>query len=112
MPSLFNGVCYPTAEAAKAQACSAASLTWGSGSSVHTLECASTSFEGPTMTLCKRTDGGACTLIQQDYPAFPDCDYAGGTDLALDWMYAALLLFVMLFGLKRLIALFSGTDKE
>lgn len=112
MPSLYQGVCYPTAEAAKAQACSAASLTWGSGSSINTLECASTSFEGPTMTLCKRTDGSACTLITQDYPTFPDCDHAGGTDLALDWMYAVALLLAMLYGLKRVISLFSGADEK
>lgn len=110
MPSLYHGVCYPSVEAAQAAACSAASLTWGDGSSVHTLEC--TSSTGPTMALCKRTDGSACTLVDQPWPTFPECDHAGGTDLALDWMYAALLLFVMLFGLKRLIALFSGTDDK
>lgn len=112
MSALFNGVCYPTEQAAKQTACSAASATWGSGSSVYTLECASSSFDGSSMTLCKRQDGGSCISIVQDYPAFPECDYAGGTDLAMDWMYAVLLLFVVLFGLKRLMALFSGEHEK
>lgn len=112
MSKLFNGVCYPTVQAARETACSASSLTWGSGSSVYTLECATSDFDASSMTLCKRTDGSACMTISQDYPAFPDCDYAGGTDLAMDWMYGVLLLFVLLFGFKRLIALFSGEHEK
>ena len=112
MASLFRGVCYPTVETARQQACSAASDTSiVSGGSVVSLECASTDFTGPAMALCKRVDGGQCLTIVQDYPAFPDCDFSGGVDLALEWMYLVLPVVVGLWGIKKLINLF-GENRE
>lgn len=112
MSALFNGVCYPSAEAAKQAACSAKASVWGSGGSVFTTECASLSFSGPSMEVCKRQDGGACLTIVQDYPPFPDCDFSGGVDLALEWLYLVLPVVVALWGIKRLIGLFSFNRED
>lgn len=112
MGYLHANVCFSTLEAAKQAACSGTSGAWGDASGFHTLECTSTTFSGSAMDLCKRTDGGACQSFSQDYPAFPDCDFEASTVLAIDWMMAALLLFVTLFAFKRLIALFSGSDEK
>ena len=41
----------------------------------------------------------------------PECDYHGGVDLALEWMYLVLPAIVALWGIKRLIGIFS-TNRE
>lgn len=107
MSALFKGVCYPTVEAAKAQACSAASMSWGSGASAFSQECASVTFSGPSMQLCIRQNGGPCEAYTLEYPAFPDCEFSGGVGLAVDWLYLALPLFALLFGIKQLIRVFA-----
>ena len=112
MPALFKNVCYPTVEAAKQQACSAASLTWGSGASAFSQECASVTFTGPTMDLCIRQNGGPCQAYTTEYPHFPDCDFAGGVDFALEWLYLVLPVIATLWGIKRLIGLFSTNRDE
>lgn len=111
MSALFQGVCYPSAEAAKLAACSASSHVWGSGSESLSVECASTDFSGPSMDLCKRIDGGSCFMISQPYPDFPSCEFSGGADLALDWMYAVLPVLAVLWGLKKLASLFSENGR-
>lgn len=110
MGYLFKNVCFSSVTDAKQAACSGASAVWGSGSSVYTLECATSTFDTTSMTLCRRTDGGACETFAQDYPTFSPCDFEAGTALGIDWMWAAFLLFVVLFAAKRLIAIFSGSD--
>lgn len=112
MGYLFKNVCFSSVTDAKQAACSGASAVWGSGSSAYSLECTSTTFDTTAMTLCRRTDGGACESFTQDYPAFTACDFEAGTMLGVDWMWAAFLLFVTLFALKRLIAIFSGSDEK
>lgn len=110
--ALFKSVCFPSVEAAKQAACSASAQVWGSGASTYSVECASTSFSGSTMDLCKRVDGGSCTMIQQPYPDFPACDFSGGSDLALDWLYAVLPVLAVLWGLKKLAGIFNTNNKE
>lgn len=109
--ALFRGVCYPSSDAAKQQACSAASFSWGSGASAFSQECASTTFTGPAMSICLRENGGACQAYSMQYPVMPECDYHGGVDLALEWMYLVLPAIVALWGIKRLIGIFS-TNRE
>lgn len=111
MSALYRGVCYPTAAQAKREACSAASQSWGAGQSIVTVDCASGTFDGPRMQLCKRIDGGACQMLQVDYPDFPDCGHSGGHDFAKDWFYLVLPIFIVVFFYRRLIALFSSEDK-
>ena len=114
MSSLFNGVCYPSVEAAKQASCSAAAHVWGSGASTWSIECASIAFSSNSMSmqLCKRVDGGECSMILQPYPTFSDCNYAGGADMAMDWMYAVLPVLAVLWGLKKLAGLFSANSRE
>ena len=112
MAALFQGVCFPTVEAAKQAACSASAHVWGSGLSSYSIECASTSFFGPSMDLCKRVDGGSCLTLQQPYPDFPACDFSGGADMAMDWMYAVLPVLATLWGLKKLAEIFSSNSKD
>lgn len=112
MGYLHSNVCFSTLEAAKQAACSGTSDAWGDSSGFHTVVCTTTTFSGSVMDLCKRTDGGACQSFTQDYPDFSSCDFEASTAIGIDWMFAALLLFVALFGLKRLIALFSGSDDK
>lgn len=109
---LYQGVCYPSDAAAKIAACSGASTSWGSGSSLYTSECTNTEFSGAYMDICRRTDGGPCTMTQVPYPTFQPCDYDGGANLALDWMYLVLPIFAVLYGAKKLLALFDSNDRE
>lgn len=109
--ALFNGVCYPDAGAAKQAACSATSATWGSGSSVFTVECASSDFTGPTFDVCRRQDGGACQILVYPAPTLPECGFSGGVDFATEWLYLVLPVIVSLWGIKKLIGLFD-TNRE
>lgn len=106
--ALFRGVCYSDEFNAKQAACSSASLTWGAGHSVISLECPAQSFTGPEMQLCKRVDGGACEMILQPYPAFPDCEHSDGHAFALEWVYLVLPFIVALFFWRVLINMFNG----
>lgn len=111
MSALYRGICYPSVEAARQQACSGASSIWGDAGNVITVDCVSTSFAAPTMQLCKRVNGGQCETIIQDYPPFPDCEFSGGVDIALEWMYLVLPIIATLWGIKKLIGLFD-TNRE
>lgn len=107
MGALFQGVCYPDIEQAKQAACSAMSATWGAGENVFSIECASTSFTGPTFDVCRRENGGQCSTISYPAPSFPDCDFSGGVDFATEWLYLLLPVMVTLWGIKKLITLFD-----
>lgn len=112
MAALYQGVCYPTVEAARKTACSSASLSWGSGASSYSLDCTSSDFSAQHMDLCKRQDGGACQILQRPYPDFPECDYAGGSGMAVDWLFIVLPIMAGLWGLKKLSNLFDHNPRE
>lgn len=111
MGALFKGVCYPDAVAARQEACSASAATWGSGTSAITTECATSNFTLPTFEVCKRIDGGLCSILTYE-PFFPDCEYAGGTDMALEWLYLVLPILATLWGVKKLAEMFSTNPKD
>lgn len=54
----------------------------------------------------------SCVTYSQPYPVFSDCDFSGGSDLALDWMYAILPVLAVLWGLKKLASFFGSNLKE
>lgn len=107
MGALFKGVCYPDVLAAKQAACSSMSATWGSGSSVFSLECASSDFSGPTFDVCRRENGGECQMLVYPAPTFSECGFSGGVDFASEWLYLLLPVIVTLWGIKKLIGLFD-----
>ena len=108
MGFLHSNVCYPTVEAARQSACSDASTSWGSGTTLLQADCTTTNFSLSSMTICRTSNGGACTNFTKVYPPFPSCDFDGGTAIALSWFAAAFLLAVTLYGLKNLLGLFDG----
>ncbi|QTD44303.1 hypothetical protein [Ottowia testudinis] len=112
MSALYQGVCYPSVEAARKTACSSASLSWGAGESSFSLDCTSLEFSSTQMELCKRQDGGSCLMIQRPYPDFPECNYSGGSGMAVDWLYLVLPIMAGLWGLKKLINLFDQNPKD
>lgn len=112
MGALYRDTCYPTQEAARAQACATFDAKVMATTNLYTTECTSTVFTGATMSLCKRTNGGACTSITQPWPVTPACDHDGGVSLSLDYFYAVLALFVVVWGLKKLLQLFDRPHVE
>lgn len=112
MSSLYQGVCFPTEVEARQAACSAAQDRWGSGSSSFSTECTTVDFSATEMTICKREDGGPCSVIVQPWPVFPECDFSGGVSFAQDWLYLVLPVMATLWGLKRLIGLFAVNREE
>lgn len=110
MTALYRGICYPEADAAKQAACSAASTIWGDKDAVYSVECASQTFGGSDMTLCKRVNGGACQMLNQPYPTFPECSHSGGYDMAAQWFYLVLPLFIFVFYIRRLMNLFGENE--
>lgn len=108
MGFLHKGICYPTQADARVSACSDYPVTWGDGSSVHSLQCsASIDFAASTMTLTRTTDGASPVTIVQPWPTQPECNFAGSTDFAADWFAVALLFLAVVWGGKKLIGIFD-----
>ncbi len=112
MGALFKNVCYPTQEAARAQACSTFDAKVMATTNLYTSECTSTVFTGTTMTVCKRTNGGACTNVTPPWPVTPACDHDGGVSLSVDYFYGALLTVVIVWGGKQLMNLFNANHNH
>lgn len=108
MGALFQNVCYPTQEAARQQACARFDAKVMATTNLYTTECTSTTFTGTTMALCKRTNGGACTTVNQPWPVTPPCAYDGGVTLAYDWFLASMAFVVVAWAGKQLINLFTN----
>lgn len=108
MGALFQGTCYPTAAGARRDHASKSSQVVLSGTTVYSTEV--TAIGSATFTLCARTNGGTCTsrTVQAADAVYPACSFEGGSDLALDWGYVALALFVVIYGGKQLIRLFES----
>uniref|UniRef100_A0AAU8BCA6 Uncharacterized protein n=1 Tax=Dulem virus 61 TaxID=3145772 RepID=A0AAU8BCA6_9VIRU len=109
MGALFQGVCYPSDTDAKQAACSAHFVQWGGSRGIYTSICDSASNN--VMNVCIRENGNACTYISHPYPNFPKCDYHGGVDFSLEWAYLILPVVVTLWGMKRLIRFFDGSNE-
>lgn len=112
MGALFQNVCYPTQEVARAQACSTFDAKVMATTNLYTSECTSTVFTGATMNICKRTNGGACTTVTQPWPTMSACDHSGGVSLSYDYFLAALVLLAVIWGSKKLIQLFNTHHAE
>lgn len=108
MGALFQGVCYPSATDARREHAAASSQVVLSGTTVYSTEV--TSIAGSSFVLCARTNGGSCTsrTVQAPDSIYPSCSYDGGANLALDWGYVALALFVVIYGGKQIIRLFEA----
>jgi hypothetical protein len=111
MGYLFKGVCYPAIESARQSACSASSSVWGSGDAFYSVDCVSTNFADNAMILSRKINGISSGTALTSYPPFPDCDFSGGIDLGFDWLYATMIVSATLWGIRRLIFLFS-TDRS
>jgi hypothetical protein len=101
--ALFNNVCYPTQDAARASVCSQFDAKVMQSTNLYTSECTSTVVTGATMTICKRTNGGACTNVSPPWPVTPVCevfapDQFGITPADMSYVYA--------WGVSAVLALF------
>lgn len=105
---LYKGVCYATQQDARVAACSDHYYLMPTASGTVREWCISST--GSSMMVQKDV-AGTSSYFFVSYPSMPDCNHSGGVDYAAYWMGAALLLFVTLFGIRRLIELFSATDK-
>lgn len=108
MGALFQGTCYPSASDARRDHAAKSSQVVLSGTTVYSTEV--TFIGSDTFTLCARVDGGTCTsrVVQAADSIYPSCSYDGGVELALDWGYVALALFVVIYGGKQIIRLFEA----
>lgn len=105
---LFKGVCYASQPDARQAACSEYPLTWASGTSVYSLSCSpGINLESTSMSMCRQADGGSCVTTSQAWPSFADCNFSASSDLVLDWGFVAMSLLVVIWGGKRLAALFN-----
>lgn len=105
----YKGVCYPTAELAKANACASSYQSTIATTNVYTSECTTTNFgtSGPAaMVICKRTNGGACTNINQPYPVFNPCTYDAPSSMSSEYFAAVLAFLVVVYVGKHIYKLF------
>lgn len=107
MGALYQNVCYPTQEAARAHACSSFDVRAMQGADLYTTQCNSTAFDTTAMDLCKRTNGGICATVSQPWPPTPECSHDGGVSLSYDWFLASIAFLVVCWGGKKLIQLFD-----
>lgn len=112
MGVLHQGVCYPTTELARAEVCSDANLVSLSGQDVYASACTSSDFTQPTYGLSVSVNGAVVNSYQLDYPQFSDCDHTYSGSLIASWLGAAMLLAATLWGIRKLIELFSGKHDE
>jgi hypothetical protein len=112
MGAQFNNVCYPTEAAARQEACARFDAKVMATTNLYTSECTSTVFTGTTMAICKRTNGGTCTTINQPWPVTPACTHDGGITLAYDWFLGSVALLAIAYGGKKLIQLFDNTTTD
>lgn len=112
MGFLHKGVCYPTVELAKAGVCSDAPQPVLVNGDVLAASCTSTDFSLTTYDFVTTINGVADNTVSLSYPPFPDCDHTYTTGLIGAWLAAALTLAATLWGLRKLIDLFSGRHDE
>jgi len=73
MGYLFKDQCLSTVADARDAACSNFDAKIMATANLYTSECTSLNTAA-SMTICKRTNGGACTNVTQPYPVFRPCD--------------------------------------
>lgn len=112
MGALFQNVCYADQVEARKQACSTFDTKVMATTNLYTSECTSTVYTGATMAICKRTNGGNCTTVNQPWPVTPACDYDGSINLAVDWFYASIAFVCIVWGGKKLVQLFDHNTVE
>lgn len=108
----FKDVCYPTAEAAKQASCAAQYNIWGNTTTVYSSDCTSTAFTGSSMTVCKRTNGGACTNVTVPYPTFQPCTWDNPASLSSEYFGAVLAFLVIVWVGSRMYRLFWKSGNE
>lgn len=108
MGFLHNGVCYPTSEAAKKAVCSDAGQMVLEGVNMQASGCISTDFSLATFDVVTVTNGAYNAVHTFYYPEFLDCDHTYSAGLIGAWLAAAMLLCATLWGLRRMVDLFSG----
>lgn len=110
MGFLFSGVCYPDLPTAKQAECTAQSFAWGNNGSttVYTADCTSTAFDAAqvNMTICRRSNGGACTNSTKPYLSYSSCAWDGGTGMTVDYFGALLAFLAIVLVAKRLTSIF------
>lgn len=112
MGFLHKGVCYPTAELARADVCSQAAHVSLVGQDVHTSRCTSTDYTQSLYDFLVEVNGATVNSYSLAYPDFPPCDHTYSGGLIGAWLGAAMLLAATLWGLRKLIDLFSGRLDE
>lgn len=112
MGFLHKGVCYPTAELARADVCSQAAHVALVGQDVYASSCTSSDFSQASYDLLTTLNGTPTGSVSLAYPSFPSCDHTYSVGLIGAWLGAAMLLAATLWGLRKLIDLFSGRLDE
>jgi len=107
MGYLYRDVCYPKQADARQVACSKFDAKVMVSTNLYTAECTSTVYTGANMSICKRTNGGACTTVSPPWPTMPTCAHDGGVSLSYDYFLAAITVLAAVWGGKKLIQLFD-----
>ncbi len=112
MGFLHKGVCYPTQELARADVCSEVAHVALVGEDVYASSCTSSDFTLASYDVLTTINGTPSRTVSLSYPDFPTCDHTYTTGLIGAWLGAAMLLAATLWGLRKLIDLFSGRLDE
>lgn len=108
----FQNVCYPSTAAAKQATCAGQYSIWGNTTTVYSSECTSSDFSLASMTVCKRTNGGACTNVTVPYPPFPSCTWDNPASLSSEYFGAVLAFLAIVWVGSRMYRLFWKTGNE
>lgn len=112
MGYLFQNVCYPAPELAKQATCAEQYKVWGNTTTVYSSECTSTVFTGTSMTVCKRTNGGACANVTVPYPSYPSCVWDSPASLSSEYFAAILAFLVIVWVASGMYRMFWKSGNE
>lgn len=107
----YKGVCYPSAEMARADACASVQQFQLNGNTLYSAECKTSDFSqtGP-MAVCTRTNGGACVNVSQPYPPFSPCSFDNPVSQSGDYFALALGFLAVVFVARWMYDLFNPKD--
>jgi hypothetical protein len=107
----YKGVCFPTVEMARADACASVSQFQLTGANLYSAECTTSNFSltGP-MAVCKRTNGGACVNVNQPYPPFQPCSFDSPVRQSSEYFALALGFLAVVFVGRWIYDFFNPKD--
>jgi hypothetical protein len=120
MGTLHKGVCFSSLQEAQQAFCSDFQSAYFDATGAGTVaSCTSVSQVSYTITRAITSKVGnspnfttSYSSLNYNWPAFQSCDYSASSDLILDYFAAALVLFIVVFGAKRLLRIFDTPTTE